>query len=51
MLKVYHVLQDLVPFVQFEKCENVHGGMSFLKLQAYITKSDTPVDGCFAFFN
>ena len=28
-----------------------HGGMSLLvKLQAYITKSDAPVDGCFEFF-
>ena len=28
--------------------KNTHGEMSFLvKLQAYITKSDTPVDGFF----
>ena len=30
--------------------KNTHGGMSFLvKLQAYITKSDTHVDGSFEF--
>ena len=42
MLKVYHVLCDLVPFVQFKKCEkHPWRNVTFSKVAAYITKSNT----------
>ena len=52
MFKVYHVLHDLVPFVQFKKCEkNPWRNVPLVKLQACINEIDTSVDGCFEFFN
>ena len=41
MLKLYHVLRYLLPFVQFKNVKNTHGGMSLVvKLHAYITYGD-----------
>ena len=53
MLKVYQMFCAIWYHLHnLKNVKNTHGGMSLLvKLQAYITKSDTPVDGCFEFFN
>ena len=48
---VCDTLRDLVPFVQFKKRENTHGGVLILvKLQATTTKTNTPTWVSFTFF-
>ena len=46
MMFIYGAFRDLVPFVQFKKRENSHGGvLLFVKFQALacnFTKSNTP---------
>ena len=45
-MNIYDALRDLIPFVQFKKRENTHGGVLLLvKVQASacnFTKSNTP---------
>ena len=47
-INICDALRNLVPFVQFKKCENTHGGM--LLLVKFQFKSNTPSWMFFTFF-
>ena len=48
--KICDLLHDLVPFVQFKKRENTHGGVLLLDLKPATLQKVALVYGCFSRF-